>query len=296
MCVITIKPANFSFSDTDIRAMYARNADGIGIMYAFCGAIRVAKATPQSAQEAVEFIAANAPHERECVIHFRYATHGKPSIENTHPFFITDGLALSHNGVLSFSQSDCGEGTDTELYIASYLRPLLALARDPLEMANSPEFAEVIGEHIAGSKFVLLDRHGNVTIINKQDGRTIKRDGHQIWCSNLHWQPIDVKPALYSAATSSWKSYDEGEPWFTKGYEAPTEWFTAETPADFAREVEFQFRERNLNLDEYVFRDEIERFYTRSPNAAWTALEQLEDLKTTPDEFAASVIAAVYHR
>lgn len=300
MCVIVVKPANFSLSAADTSAMYSRNSDGIGIMYAESGAIRTAKALPATAADAVDFIAEHAPHERECIIHFRYATHGSVSIENTHPFPVVDGLFLAHNGVLFTGADDCGTGTDTEAYIRYYLRPLLTHASDPLEMARAPEFVAVIGEHITGSKFVLLDRHGVVTIINEIDGKTIERDNLQIWCSNLHWQPVDVKKTAalaITANTSRWKPATETEEpaWFSAGYEpAQDDWFIPETARDYIREVKYTFSENGLEYTDYVADAELKDFYALDHGRAWKAIEEFEDLKTTPTEFVATVIRTVY--
>jgi predicted glutamine amidotransferase len=220
MCVAIIKPANFTFDAIDVEDFYHQNSDGFGVMWAQDGVIHAHRALPKSAKDAVKLYQKLVPHDRECVLHYRFATHGSKTLKNTHPFAITDDLYMVHNGVLSEHSLGlkCGKGTDTTAYVRQYLTPMLAKAKDPLELAHCPEFRAVIGEHIGHSKFVFLDKHGTISVVNKELGKVITRSGIKIWVSNTNWDtsayyrtPAPTGPAKQVNHTTR-LSYDWGKP------------------------------------------------------------------------------------
>lgn len=184
MCIMIYCPNAQQFPIASVPDFFRSNHDGIGAMFAEGGKVHTAKALPLKSVDATDFCkgAMARAGKGPMVIHFRFATHGSVSIANTHPFMVRDNLALMHNGVLGIDTAD-GE-TDTVAYIDQYLRPIIGKARNPIAMLNGP-LGEIIGAHIVGSKFALMDVKGKVALVNEGDGHWIGG----VWYSNLQWRP-----------------------------------------------------------------------------------------------------------
>src|SRR5690606_8067828 len=119
---------------------------------------------------------------------------GEVDLTNCHPYDVYgfDGedyiipVAMMHNGVLSFGNGEDKTKSDTWHYIRNYVRPLTK--KDP-DLIFSPEFADIIGEHIGGSnKFAFMDHSGRRQIINKEAGIEYA----ECWFSNTYaWSSRD---------------------------------------------------------------------------------------------------------
>jgi len=113
MCIICVKPKNKAIPSVELlNECFKNNPHGAGIMYPQNGKIRVLKGLMdiESVLNALNQIpnAKNIP----IVIHFRFATHGDKSAENTHPFPLSGDYndlikldtevyrAMVHNGIM----------------------------------------------------------------------------------------------------------------------------------------------------------------------------------------------------
>lgn len=201
MCVVFIKPANFSMPESDIRAMAKANPHGLGIAYV--DTIHRGKYPPVPKIITKKFIGDTATkylsldlHEKQVLVHFRLATHGSVNTRNVHPFAIVKNhLVMAHNGVLDIrTRSD---ETDTAAYIRENLKP--AIEKYGKAIVNQPFFKGLIERDIGSSKFVFMDSHDYVTIYNQHLGTVIKRNGTNVWVSNTHWEyRKPIEPTLWS--------------------------------------------------------------------------------------------------
>lgn len=191
MCIVFIKPANFSMPENDIRAMANANPHGLGIAYADT-INRGSKYPPINKVIVKRFIGDTANkylalnlHDKQVLVHFRLATHGSINTRNTHPFIVKNNhLVMAHNGVLDVDTR--ADETDTAAYIRANIKP--AVEKYGPAIINQPFFKGLIERDIRSSKFVFLDSHGFVTVYNEHLGATIKRAGRNIWVSNTHWE------------------------------------------------------------------------------------------------------------
>lgn len=190
MCIMIYLPAGVDFPIEHAQAMYRRNSDGLGIVWASRGKLHTRRALPVNSVDAqamlINWLADSDGSPR--IVHFRFATHGTVTLGNVHPFRVptkAGRLMLAHNGVLPWDGAD--GLTDTQYYIDAYLAPLLSVYRDPIAALSGP-LGDVIGSHIAGSKFAIMDRRGSVAVVNEGDGKWV----NGAWYSNLHWQPSPI--------------------------------------------------------------------------------------------------------
>ena len=167
MCLIIHQPKKLDLSEQLLTDIYTRNSDGLGIMYAEKGKLRVHRFLPKSA---AEFIAAYEAHGagREIILHARMTTHGDTNLDNCHPFTVTPRVALAHNGILSFGNDWDKTKSDTWHFVQRVITP--AVAYDEA-LIHDAAWQKYIGAVIGNSnKFAMMDRHGQVSIINRDSG------------------------------------------------------------------------------------------------------------------------------
>ena len=110
--------------------------------------------------------------DEDCVIHFRYATHGSKCRANCHPFE-ENGIYFAHNGILNIQPIK--DMTDSETAFKTILYPYIEAYG-----IDSAEVIEVISKIIGYSKFAFIcDQQvrlfGHYEIVNG------------IYYSNLRW-------------------------------------------------------------------------------------------------------------
>jgi hypothetical protein len=183
MCLLTQQPASVNFTDAFLLDVYAKNKDGLGVMYAADGKLHVYKSLPANGQDFVDFYRKHAAN-RDCIWHARMQTHGDIDMENCHPYRVTDDIWMAHNGILSTGNDADHTKSDTWHFIKNVLRP--ALTTDPNLMLD-PEWIAFMGSIIGGSnKFGLLRADGESCIINQKSGVKFENS----WLSNTYaWTP-----------------------------------------------------------------------------------------------------------
>lgn len=86
--------------------------------------------------------------EENCIIHFRFATHGSIRLSNCHPF-AKSGVVFAHNGVLDITP--IGDKTDSETAFLSRILPTIKQYG-----LHSLELDSVISDMIGNSKFAVM--------------------------------------------------------------------------------------------------------------------------------------------
>ena len=120
MCLIIHKPTDGYVDLTTIQSAQEHNQDGSGYM-SKSGIFKWDKISAKKIYDRI-----NA--DDSAAIHFRMATHGKVDADNTHPFKLSDGGYLMHNGILSQYAPDDGlksDKSDTKLFCERFCDPII---------------------------------------------------------------------------------------------------------------------------------------------------------------------------
>jgi len=170
MCIIIIKPAGVKMpSIQTLNNCKNRNKDGFGFS--------VPNEKVFKTLDFKEFISEikKVKTETACIIHFRYATHGAVTRNNSHPFKI-DSYAFAHNGVLKVE--DLEGMTDSETAFKYILYPAIKTFG-----IHSKHFNNTVESIIGSSKFAFLTDAGEI----KMYGQYISENG--LFFSNESYLP-----------------------------------------------------------------------------------------------------------
>jgi len=201
MCVIVMQPAGHTLSNTRFNRCWDRNKDGGGFAYPGGeGNVIVSKGYFDSKQMRKAYRSAvKANPDQPFLLHFRIATSGLTDAENTHPFYINEGLVMAHNGHIT------GWGnkvlSDTRQFVLKVLMNL------PDAFHRDPAMAELVRGYIGSDKMVLLDASGKWEILNESFGIW----DEELWFSNTSYKKFKpYKKGGYGTA-KSFKWYPKNE-------------------------------------------------------------------------------------
>jgi len=181
MCLIFIKPKtakNYLTHERFINAL-TNNPHAVGIVYRDNGKVNIQRfVKPEANKEEIYNIIKD---KEEFAIHFRYATHGILNLTNTHPFIVTNGLCMMHNGVMSEFGNLNKDWSDTKNFVEYFLKPYVE--EEGIGVVQNKDFKEDLEKVIgAGNKLLFIDKDFNFSIINENAG--VWREG--CWLSNSY--------------------------------------------------------------------------------------------------------------
>jgi hypothetical protein len=107
------------------------------------------------------------------MLHCRLATHGSIKAANCHPFLLSNGMAMAHNGILDIKPMR-PDMTDSETF------GKLVLEKFTLHDMRKERISTLLSMAIGGSKIALLDNSGQFEFLNEHLG--VEFEG--IWFSN----------------------------------------------------------------------------------------------------------------
>ncbi len=205
MCIIAVKPKNKKIQDKKIlERCFTINRDGAGYMYVnkekkvvikkgFMTFNAFYKALMKDYKD-------NNLEKQNLIMHFRIGTSGKNKLGCTHPFPITDNMndleltecktniGICHNGIVQGFNSYTNQYSDTQLYIATVITPIIRLN---LQAYKFRDIQELILK-TTNSKWAILNKFDEYYLI----GDFIEDDGY--FYSNESFRPRVYTQSIYS--------------------------------------------------------------------------------------------------
>ena len=179
MCVIIHKPKNADIAQETFEKCWKENPHGSGMMYVSDGKLIVVKGM-MTLNAFMDKYAEYKCVEKEVVIHFRLASAGTVTPDQTHPFWVfSDQLAVVHNGHIMGYDTGGLKQSDTMIFNQEILTKL------PKDFLSNDAILELLDNYIAGSVMVFMDKLGNIKMVGTTAG-SIFLNG--CWFSNDFWQ------------------------------------------------------------------------------------------------------------
>ena len=219
MCIIACKPIGLVMPDEKtIANMWHSNPDGAGIMYNFEGRVHIEKGFMKLDDflTALDRISKTVDlTDAGVVMHFRITTHGGTKPENTHPFPISDNLAVlkklrsttrlgvAHNGIIHNTPRS-KDISDTMEYVLSQLSPLSRLCP---EFYTNPDALLLVKNAVgSGNKLAFLTGTGAIHTVGdfvEHDGMLYSNHTYEDWWTS----PRYVSYGVWDKSTGKW-NYD----------------------------------------------------------------------------------------
>jgi len=185
MCIAIYKPAGSTVDLATLENCWDSNPHGAGFMWSSGGRVHVRKGYMSWRTLRQAWIKHERDHARHgAVIHFRWATHGGKTTENTHPHKIRPDLWMVHNGVLDVQIPAGSKQSDTAHYCQDILASMPAAWEYRARLIR--RLAKQIG---TGNKMILLNAAGLVQIVNEDLG--VWDAG--VWYSNTGYKRAPVR-------------------------------------------------------------------------------------------------------
>lgn len=244
MCIAIYKPQGIEIFKETLQHCFTANDDGAGFAYIEDKKIVIDKGYFVFD----DFYTAYLPHKnKQCIIHFRIKTHGGISVENCHPFSITEDLAFIHNGIIS-KQGSFSE-SDTKAFSEAILIPLVT--KWGKDIIKTPQIQTLLGAYIGGSKLAFLDaENGTFTLCNEKFGVW----DSDVWFSNLSYKAPKIWVPPQMAEVTPWKSRSSSGvkevPFIMK--------YTGRGVSDkLTKNTYMKATENYTYTDEFLFKDDI---------------------------------------
>lgn len=212
MCIAIFKPQGKIVTKTALHRSFTVNGDGAGYVFADKGKLIIKKGFFRFKDFWREFRNDMGKYGNPTtLIHFRIATHGRIDADNCHPFAVGKNFAFIHNGVIDCAMPE-KEMSDTFNFGKFILSPLVK--EFGAKIFESSAMGDLLGMSIGYSKLAIIDRFGEVTLVNSEMG--VWDAG--VWYSNESYQPKTVKKYYGTTRGSSGGWGDEAEDFSSEDY------------------------------------------------------------------------------
>jgi len=301
MCLLVDQSAEANFSYEFLAGVYRKNSDGLGIMYAEDGEVKVFKHLPKSINDFIIFYDQHAKG-RDCIWHARMKTHGDIDLNNCHPYKVTDEIYMAHNGILSAGNDPDEAKSDTWHFINWVLRP--ALQADP-SLLHNQGFQDYIAHMIgASNKFAFMTSSGESVVMNVKSGVNFEKS----WLSNTYaWDYYKLtntpSPLSYKAPAGGYRQWGYENEYDYDPYGSHTKALDWKNPIETKREVSEATLKKSVNalLNSYLSSGEngVLSWVKTAPHKAldvWSQYyksnfgDEADEILESPDIFAADLI------
>lgn len=179
MCIAIYKPAGVQISEEHLWNCYETNDDGWGFAARMPDStLHIRKGTTLYRHFLDEYLPFQ---DRQCLIHFRIKTHGEVNKRNCHPFRISPGLAVIHNGIIPIDSNVDKGRSDTWHFVELVLKQMHRHRRD---FWLRPEYQWALEQAIGYSKLAFLRADGRYAIYGEKAGDW----DHDCWWSNTSYK------------------------------------------------------------------------------------------------------------
>ena len=201
MCLLVIKPEGCSVDKEDMRRAMQTNSHGAG--FVSFNEKKKSLYMHKGFFEFERFWAAYEPHQHQrTMIHFRLVSQGKIEVENCHPFYMSGGHYLAHNGHMSEFTYAHEERSDTRYMVDNVLNPILKGVPRALWNDDIIEFIEMA---LSYQKIAIMRSDGEVLIFNRSNWT--QENG--IYFSNMYHRPkAQYLPTNNYATATNWRNYN----------------------------------------------------------------------------------------
>ena len=183
--------------------------------------------------------------KHQAIIHFRMRTHGEVKKGNCHPFMVSSGLAVIHNGVVPISCNVNKAKSDTWHFNELVLREFYSNNKS---FWRKPPYRFCIEQMSGGSKFVFLRADGAYSIYNEDQGHW--HEGS--WFSNRSYVSAPYshggvqKGGYYSSA---WRDDDRYTRWWDerKPFQKPLALIGGPEPKNQDLEIEIPVTDSQIS-------------------------------------------------
>lgn len=201
MCLIIHQPEGATTPVALLQSAAEYNPDGFGFMgFDAHGKPRIERSGFADVELATRLAEQFAG--RNCAFHFRRRTRGSSHAENLHPFKLSHGLYLMHNGTAKVEIRQAGR-SDTWHLVHDYLGPFLANRR---RLIYDRDFRHILDAWLGPqNRIVFLDEaEGRIELLHRADGI----DWNGLWLSNARWVDrrllsLDGHDGVYRATEAS---------------------------------------------------------------------------------------------
>lgn len=183
MCLIVHRPVSergtvVNLPNKVIEHNRKSNPHGFGLAWRDAdGTIHVEKFGPNEFDGFHQLLKAIDKEPVEYTAHFRFATHGRPCKDLSHPFVYEDAevgtCVVFHNGVIDIATSKDGSESDTSVFVTEVLAEL------PSKWWESPAIRFVVEGSLGFSRMLIMTGDGKTIFLNKRNGQ--EREG--LWYS-----------------------------------------------------------------------------------------------------------------
>ena len=224
MCIAITKPASTKPDWEAYANGFKANPDGWGFAVPHDGKVLIRKDLSPFA----DFRKAFEPYaDRDALVHFRIKSAGDISKRNCHPFRISNGMAMVHNGTIPIACNLVQSKSDTWHFVKQVLRPMHE--SDPRFCWN-PGSQFIAEQYLGHNKLAFITDGGEFCVWNEHLGVKTK-DGH--WYSNTTYQDrgsyFSHSTSYYSHGSSGKKSKTKSQSHANKSIFSEDDWYYSDT-------------------------------------------------------------------